>query len=58
MRSVDSFPKIGKLERNHLISGDKGAQSVPNRSNPFQPFPNWKELTTSANTFYSQIFIK
>ena len=58
MRSVDSFPKIGKLERNHLISGDKGAQGVPNRSNPFQISPNWKESTANANTFYSQIFIK
>ena len=52
------FPKIGKLERNLLISGDKGAQGVPNRSNPFQISPNWKESTASANTFYSQIFIK
>nr|DAP67070.1 MAG TPA: hypothetical protein [Caudoviricetes sp.]DAQ34449.1 MAG TPA: hypothetical protein [Caudoviricetes sp.] len=46
------------MERNHLISGDKGAQGVPNRSNPFQISPNWKESTASANTFYSQIFIK
>ena len=44
MRSVNSFQKIGKLERNQLISGDKGAQSIPNRSNPFQPFPTLSKL--------------